>query len=221
MVSVHLALPNEPDGGIAGWSADLVDAIGAPGAGIIVAVENFFMPLPSEILLPMGGFAAAQGVMNIWSLIFWTTLGSVVGSLGLYWAGAKLGRDRLYRMWDRMPLVRASDLERAEAWFAKHGRSAVAYGRLLPLLRALISVPAGVERMPLPTFIGMTALGSLVWNSLLIMTGYWMGDQWYRVEGYVGTFSRAFAILLLLSLIAFVVLRVSRNRATRRQRASS
>jgi membrane protein DedA with SNARE-associated domain len=219
MLSVHLALPDEPDSGIAGWSADLVDSIGAPGAGLIVAVENFFMPLPSEIILPMGGFAAAQGALNLWALVFWTTLGSVVGSLALYWAGAALGRDRLYAMWERVPLVRASDLERAEAWFAKHGRGAVLYGRMLPLFRSLISVPAGVERMSIPVFVVMTAIGSLLWNSLLIFTGYWLGDQWHRAEQYIGTFTRAFAILMLLSLIAFVVRRVSRNRASR-QRAS-
>ncbi|KAB8166370.1 DedA family protein [Streptomyces sp. 3MP-14] len=220
MLSANPPLPYEPAGGLTGWSADVVDTIGAPGAGLIVALENFFGPLPSEILLPMGGYAAAQGTMNLWSLIFWTTLGSVVGSLGLYWAGAKLGRDRLYRIWDRTPLLRTSDLERAEVWFAKHGRSAVAYGRVLPLLRALISVPAGVERMPLTIFVAMTALGSLVWNSLLIMTGYWMGDQWYRIEEYVGTFSRVFVLLLLLCVVALVVRRVLRNRAKRRQDAT-
>src|SRR4051794_25531242 len=156
-----LALPQEPADGIAGWAADLVDTMGGPGAGLAIALENLFPPLPSEVILPLTGFAAGQGVISLASALFWTTLGSVVGAAALYWIGALFGRERLHAIWARLPLVKGSDLERTELWFAKHGTKAVLLGRMVPIFRSLISVPAGVERMPLPIFLSLTTLGSL------------------------------------------------------------
>jgi membrane protein DedA with SNARE-associated domain len=215
VLSAEPVLDDTQDG-VAGWAADFLDAYGAPGAGLIVALENVVMPLPSEILLPLGGFFASQGTMNPWALLFWAVLGQVVGSLGLYWAGASLGRDRLYAMWARMPLVNASDLERTEEWFARHGPKAVLIGRMLPLFRSLISVPAGVQRMPVPTFVAMTAIGGLLWNALLIFAGYWLGDRWDVIDAYVGVFSRVIGVAILLALGVFIVRRTYRSRSRSR-----
>ncbi|MFF8655718.1 DedA family protein [Streptomyces huasconensis] len=208
-----LALPQEPAGGIAGWAADLVDTLGGPGAGLAIALENLFPPLPSEVILPLTGFAAGQGVITLFSALFWTTLGSVVGAAALYGIGVAFGRERMHALWARLPLVKASDLERTEAWFARHGTKAVLLGRMVPIFRSLISVPAGVERMPLPIFLALTTLGSLVWNSVLVLAGYWLGDQWDTVGTYVGVLSKVVLVLALAAVAAYVIVRVrSRNR---------
>lgn len=217
MDHITLALPQEPADGVAGWAADLVDAMGAPGAGLAVALENVFPPLPSEIILPLSGFAAGQGVITLSAALFWTTAGSVVGAAVLYWIGALVGRERMFAIWARLPLVKTSDLERTEEWFARHGTKAVLLGRMVPIFRSLISVPAGLERMPMPTFLALTALGSLIWNSALVMSGYWLGDQWETVGDYVGVISKAVLVLVVAALTLSVVVRV-RSRGTAQHR---
>ncbi|MGW8886343.1 DedA family protein [Streptomyces sp. NPDC055749] len=213
-----LALPQEPADGIAGWAADLVDTMGGPGAGLAIALENLFPPLPSEVILPLTGFAAAQGVLTLASALFWTTLGSVVGAVALYWIGMLFGRERMHAIWAKLPLVKTSDLERTEEWFAKHGTKAVFLGRMVPIFRSLISVPAGVERMPLPVFVMLTTLGSLIWNSVLVLAGYWLGGRWDEVETYVGILSKAVLALAVIAFAAYLAVRLrGRNRAQHRR----
>ncbi|MGW5213052.1 DedA family protein [Streptomyces sp. NPDC004051] len=207
-----LALPQEPADGVAGWAADLVDTMGGPGAGLAIALENLFPPLPSEVILPLTGFAAGQGVISLFSALFWTTLGSVVGAVALYWIGMLFGRERMHAIWARLPLVRSSDLERTEEWFAKHGAKAVLLGRMVPIFRSLISVPAGLERMPVPVFLLLTTLGSLIWNSVLVLSGYWLGDQWELVGAYVGVAGKAVLVLVAGALVLCLVHLVARLR---------
>ncbi|WP_314621875.1 DedA family protein [Streptomyces stackebrandtii] len=225
MPLTHQLLPaqaaQEPADGVAGWAAGLVDTMGGPGAGLAIALENLFPPLPSEVILPLTGFAAGQGVISLASALFWTTLGSVVGAVALYWIGALFGRRRMHALWARLPLVKVSDLERTEAWFARHGTKAVLLGRMVPIFRSLISVPAGVERMPLPVFLLLTTVGSLVWNSVLVLAGYWLGDRWDLVEGYVGVLSKAVLVLALVALAAYLAVRLrGRGRAAQHRRTS-
>ncbi|MFF5895274.1 DedA family protein [Streptomyces argenteolus] len=208
-----------PTGGIAGWATGLVETLGGPGAGLAIALENLFPPLPSEVILPLTGFAAGQGVLSLPSALFWTTLGSVVGALALYWIGVMFGRDRMHALWGKLPLVKASDLVRTEEWFAKHGTKAVFFGRMVPVFRSLISVPAGVERMPLHVFVTLTTLGSLIWNSVLVMAGYWLGDRWETVGTYVGLASKAVLALAAVALVTYVVLRVRGGKRARHRRS--
>ncbi|WP_433404774.1 DedA family protein [Streptomyces sp. CA-146814] len=208
---MHLALSvaaEEPQGGIAGWATGLVETFGGPGAGLAIALENLFPPLPSEVILPLTGFAAAQGVLSLASALFWTTLGSVVGAVALYGLGAVFGRERMHALWAKLPLVKASDLVRTEEWFARHGTKAVLLGRMVPVFRSLISVPAGVERMPLPRFVALTTAGSLVWNTVLVLAGYWLGDSWDVVGTYVGLMSKVVLGLAVLAATWWVVKRV-------------
>ncbi|MEV7845845.1 DedA family protein [Streptomyces cyaneofuscatus] len=216
---MHLALSvaaEEPKGGIAGWATGLVETFGGPGAGLAIALENLFPPLPSEIILPLTGFAASQGVLSLASALFWTTLGSVVGALALYGLGAVFGRERMHALWAKLPLVKPSDLVRTEEWFARHGTKAVLLGRMVPVFRSLISVPAGVERMPLPVFVGLTTAGSLVWNTVLVLAGYWLGDSWDVVGTYVGLMSKVVLGLAVLAVIWWVVRRVRGQKDSRR-----
>ncbi|MCY0950012.1 DedA family protein [Streptomyces sp. H27-S2] len=211
-------LAAEPAGGIAGWAADLVDTMGGPGAGLAIALENLFPPLPSEVILPLTGFAAGKGVISLYSALFWTTAGSVVGALALYGIGNLFGRERMYSLWARLPLVKTSDLEKTEQWFAKHGTKAVFFGRMIPIFRSLISVPAGLERMPIPLFLLLTALGSSIWNFILIMAGYWLGDQWETVGQYVGILSKVILVLVVVALAVTIGRKVRSRRKSRNAR---
>ncbi|MDX2564325.1 DedA family protein [Streptomyces sp. TX20-6-3] len=216
-----LAIAQQPADGVAGWAAGLVDTMGGPGAGLAIALENLFPPLPSEVILPLTGFAAGQGVLSLASALFWTTLGSVVGAVALYWIGVLFGRDRMHAIWRKLPLVKSSDLVRTEEWFARHGTKAVLLGRMVPIFRSLISVPAGVERMPMPLFIMLTTLGSLVWNSVLVVAGYWLGDRWDVVETYVGVLSKAVLVMVVAAVAAYAAVRLrGRSGAARHRRAS-
>ncbi|WP_069622452.1 DedA family protein, partial [Streptomyces niveus] len=154
------------------------------------------------------GFAAGQGVISLASALFWTTLGSVVGAVILYWVGMVFGRERMHAIWAKLPLVKDADLVRTEEWFARHGTKAVFLGRMVPIFRSLISVPAGVERMRLPLFICLTTLGSLLWNSVLVLAGYGLGDQWHLVETYVGVLSKVVLVLVVVSVVTYAVVRL-------------
>ncbi len=209
--------------GIAAWAVDVMEAIGAPGAGLLVALENLFPPLPSEVILPLAGFTASQGSFSLGGAIFWTTLGAVVGAVALYWIGAALGRRRLRAVVDRMPLVDLHDLDRTEAWFERHGKAAVFFGRMIPVFRSLISVPAGIERMSFGAFVLLTTAGSLIWNTIFVLAGYYLGENWHIAEQYAGVFSRIVVVTVALLLGWWVLKRVLRNRrglsdAARRER---
>lgn len=195
----------------------LVGALGAPGVGIAVAAENLFPPIPSEVILPSAGFAAASGSMGLVSAIVWATIGSVVGALALYALGAWFGRARFYSLASKIPFVKEADIERAEAWFVRRGPLAVLLGRVVPVVRSLISIPAGIERMKLLPFTLYTAIGSALWNSVLIGAGYALGANWAIVEEWI---SRYQLIVFGLAGIALVVWMV-RKWTARRPRESA
>ncbi|MCE6993417.1 DedA family protein [Saccharothrix sp. S26] len=197
---------------VVSWITDLMETLGAPGAGIAIALENLFPPLPSELFLPMAGFTASQGKMNLFAAILWTTTGSVAGALALYYLGAALGRDRIRAIAQRMPLVNVSDVDRTEEWFARHGKATVFFGRMVPIFRSLISIPAGVERMPLPSFLLLTAAGSLIWNTALILAGYVLGANYHLVDQYMGIVSKVVLGLVVLAVGWFVVSRLAQRR---------
>ena len=180
----------------------LVGALGAPGVGIAVAAENLFPPIPSEVILPSAGFAAASGSMGLISAIVWATIGSVAGALALYALGAWFGSARFYSLASKIPFVKETDIERAEAWFVRRGPLAVLLGRVVPVVRSLISIPAGIERMKLLPFTLYTAIGSALWNSVLIGAGYALGANWEIVEEWI---SRYQLIVFGLAGIALAV----------------
>jgi membrane protein DedA with SNARE-associated domain len=194
-----------------------MEALGGPGAGIAIALENLFPPLPSEVILPLAGFTASRGDMSLTSAIVWTTVGSVVGAVVLYYLGALLGRRRMRAIATRMPLIKIADVDKAEAWFARHGTQAVFFGRMVPIFRSFISIPAGIERMRLPVFLLYTALGSLVWNVTFVMAGFLLGENWHVVERYADPLQKLVIVAVLLAVAWFVVNRVVRERLARRR----
>lgn len=194
----------------------LMDIIGAPGAGLAIALENLFPPLPSEVILPMAGLAAARGSFTLFEALFWTTAGSVVGAFLLYGIGAWLGLPRLRALVERTPLLHVDDVDRTVAWFGRHGGKAVFFGRMLPIFRSLISIPAGVTRMPLWRFGALTLAGSLIWNGVFVLAGYLLGEQWHIVEEYAGILQYAVIAAAAGALAWFTVVRVRQLRGRSR-----
>ncbi|MDN0194494.1 DedA family protein [Streptomyces sp. S.PNR 29] len=201
------------------WITGLMDTLGAPGAGLAVALENLFPPIPSEVILPLAGFTAGTGRMSLLAALLWTVAGSVVGALALYGVGALLGRERTVAVAARLPLVKVADIERTEAWFRRHGAKAVFFGRMIPVFRSLISVPAGVERMPLPVFTALTTLGSALWNTAFVLAGYLLGDNWSQVTTVVSAYSKVVLTAAALALTAFVLVRLLHPTRRTRHRA--
>ncbi|GGK78723.1 DedA family protein [Streptomyces flaveus] len=207
------------DSGAPQWINSLMDTLGAPGAGIAIALENLFPPLPSEVILPLAGFAASTGQMNLFAALLWTTAGSVIGALALYGVGALLGRDRTVAIAARLPLVKVTDIEKTEAWFVRHGTKAVFFGRMIPIFRSLISVPAGVERMRLSVFLCLTTLGSAIWNTIFVLAGYLLGENWTEVSGYVSAYSKVVLVAAVLAVLLFAGVRLFRPGRGGRRRA--
>jgi membrane protein DedA with SNARE-associated domain len=210
--ALALAAASEPAlDGVAGWAVSLMETLGVLGAALAIALENLFPPLPSEVILPLAGFTASRGTFNVFVAILATTVGSLVGAIALYYVGALVGRERTRTIIGWLPLVKLEDVDRTEAWFHKHGSAAVFFGRMIPIFRSLISLPAGVDRMPLPKFVLLTTAGSLIWNSIFVGAGYALGESWHLVEEYAGVLQKIVIGLVVLAVIAFVALRVSKS----------
>lgn len=212
--SVALAADVDPTqmGGLTGWVAGVIDALGALGVGLLVALENIVPPIPSEIVLAMAGYLAGEGRVNVVLVTVAATAGSVVGALALYWVGATLGEERLKRWLDRVPLVELDDLEKADRWFDRYGGWAVFLGRMVPVVRSLVSVPAGADRMPLGRFLTLTTLGSGIWNSIFVGLGYALGSRWNQIDRYNTWFDLAIFTFFGVTIVIWVTKRLRRRR---------
>ena len=157
-------------------------------------------------MLPFAGYLAYQGDLSLGWVLFAATLGALAGALALYAFAAKVGQERASALLARIPLVDRADVDKASDWFARHGPAAVFFGRLLPGVRSLVSLPAGAQRMPLVKFVAYTTAGSLVWNALLVGGGYALGTQWERVEAYAGWLDKVLIGVLVL-VVGWLVVR--------------
>lgn len=201
-------------GDLAGWVQDVIERLGAIGVALLVILENVFPPIPSEIVLPFAGFVAQRGDGSVVLMIVAATVGAVVGALILYYVAALIGPARLgvfIAKFGRWFGVKPADLARAEQWFDRHAVAAVLLGRCVPLIRSVVSVPAGFRRMPLVPFIAYTALGSAVWNTVLIGAGAVLGNQWEEVEPYVAILQWLVLAAIALFLMWFVYGKIRRR----------
>lgn len=196
---------------IVDWVIELMKDIGGPGIALAIFLENIFPPIPSEVVLPLAGFTAAQGHYTRVEAILWATLGSVTGALLLYGIGAALGMDRLRVIAHKMPLVDVADVDKADAWFTKHGPKAVFFGRFIPGIRSLISIPAGIDRMRVTSFLAYTTAGSLLWNTLFVWIGFQLGDRYHLVEEYMDPISKVVYVLIILAVLGTVAWMVRRS----------
>jgi len=175
-MSFLAAAVSSDQGGITGFLLDMVDKLGPVGVGLSILLETVIPPIPSEAVLGLAGVLIRSGDMNIVPVVLFATLGSVLGAIFFYFLGRALGPRRSHAFLDRLPLVETEDVDRTFEWFERHGRSAVFFGRMVPIVRSFVSVPAGVVRMPFGQFLLYTAGGSLIWNSVLISLGVAAGD---------------------------------------------
>jgi membrane protein DedA with SNARE-associated domain len=204
--------------GIVGIASRVIDAAGEWGVGLLTFVETVFPPIPSELILPLAGALAGSGDMNVVLLVATATLGAYVGALVLYWLGAVLGLERSIRWLSKLPLVDREDFDSAAGWFHRHGRSAVFFGRFIPGVRSLISLPAGADRMPLVTFSLFTIIGSGLWNTLLIGLGVALGTQYELIDRYAKYLDYAVYAAIVGVVLWLVVRAVRRRRAAGRTR---
>ncbi|MGK2878996.1 MAG: DedA family protein [Solirubrobacterales bacterium] len=216
MILPFLTTTGDEIGGIAGKLVDLMESIGGPGVAVAVAAENLFPPIPSELILPLAGFTAGQedANMTLVGAIFWATIGSLIGATVLYWIGYAIGRDRVRAIIMKMPLMKITDLDRTENWYVKHQTKTVFFGRMIPIFRSLISIPAGVERMKFSLFLVYTAAGSLIWNTALVVAGYQLGSRWDEVEKYVGAFQKLVVVAVIV-VLAWIGWYLYKNRETK------
>jgi membrane protein DedA with SNARE-associated domain len=203
-------------GGIGGWVVSVVDGIGEVGVGVLIALENVFPPLPSEVILPFAGFSAARG--DIDPVLAWVaaTVGAVVGAWVLYAVGALVGYDTLHRLAGKrwFLLLSQGDLRRGRRFFDRHGTKVVLLGRFVPFLRSVVSVPAGLDRMPLPLFTLLTAVGSGIWNAVFLYLGYRLEERWAQVQTWLQPVGTAVVVAVVLGLVVLAVRRARRRTAT-------
>lgn len=197
-------------GGVTQWVFDVVDRLGAAGIGLLIFLENVVPPIPSEVILPLGGFRAQAGVMNPVAVWVAATIGALAGALLLCAVGAWLGYERVHRLAGRRWFLLSSqkDLDKGRELFDRHGGSIVLLGRCVPLVRSLVSIPAGIAGMPLMRFALLSALGSGVWNALFVGLGWYMGERWELVEQYMGPLSTAVVVVSVAALAWLVVRRL-------------
>lgn len=176
------------------WITDWIEKSGYLGIFVLTFLENVFPPIPSELIMPLAGFKAAQGALSLPLVVASGTAGSLAGASIWYWAGRKLGQsgvERFAARHGRWLTMCPPDVKRAEHWFERHGAAAVLIGRLAPAIRSVISLPAGIGRMPLPTFLLLSAIGTSVWTGLLVGAGYALEAQHERVADYLNPVSNA------------------------------
>lgn len=198
------------------WIVGTIEGGGYAGIFFLMVAENIFPPIPSEVVLPLAGFTAAAGDLQVAFVILSAACGTLVGALPWYFAGRLFTLARLKR-WSarhgRWITLTPDELEYASKWFARHGKKAVFFGRLAPIVRTLISVPAGLSRMPLSLFLFYSALGTLVWTTALVSAGYLLESQYDRVANYLNPVTDLILVLIIGTYLYRVVTfgRRSRN----------
>ncbi|WP_102026910.1 DedA family protein [Salirhabdus sp. Marseille-P4669] len=197
------------------WLLDIMAENGYGGIFVLIALENLFPPIPSEIILTFGGFLTTTSNLSVVGVICVATLGSVVGAILLYLFGALLGLERLERIiekWGKYLRLKKEDIHKAEGWFQKYGPLAVFFCRFIPLIRSLISIPAGLAKMNFTLFLLLSTLGTLIWNIILVLLGASLGESWDTIVHYMDVYSNVvYAALFLLVLVAFTYLWKNRS----------
>jgi membrane protein DedA with SNARE-associated domain len=182
------------------WVTGLVEQTGYLGIAFLMLAENVFPPIPSELIMPLAGFTAARGELNVVGVLLAGAVGSLAGALVWYYVGLWLGEERLKR-WaarhGRWLTVTPGEVDQATAWFRRHGYLAVLFGRLVPAVRTLISVPAGIARMGLPIFLLYSGIGTVVWTTFLLAGGYLLEGRYHQVQEWLNPVSNAVIIVLV------------------------
>lgn len=188
----------------------IMNQFGYLGVFLLITLENVFPPIPSEVILLFGGFMTTYTKLNIIIMIIAATLGSIFGAIILYYVGKIFNKERLKKFISgkigKVLRLKNSDIDKADEWFDKKGQKTVFICRFIPIVRSLISIPAGMSEMPLVKFLIYTTLGSLIWNTVLIIIGSIVGANWVSILTILDTYSNIVLVLLIVAFVAFVYL---------------
>ena len=190
------------------WAADFIDSIGLVGVALLVALENVFPPIPSELVLLLTGFNVSESRFGFVGAVIAATVGSVIGAYFLYGIGRLLNEERLERFLatvGKFVGLKRKDVHKGFTWFERHGTAVVLFGRLIPVVRSVVSIPAGAEKMPLLKFTLLTAAGSLVWNIVWVSIGWGLGDQWEKAGKWGDVLQYAVVALIAVGVVVLVV----------------
>ncbi|RAK18594.1 membrane protein DedA with SNARE-associated domain [Anoxybacillus vitaminiphilus] len=197
------------------WIIEIIEKFGYMGILLLIALENIFPPIPSEVILTFGGFMTTTTNLSVIGVITFSTIGSVIGAIILYSIGLLIDVNRMEKIvdkWGHILRLTKKDIYNANAWFLKYGVWAVFFCRFIPLIRSLISIPAGMSRMNFSVFLLLTTLGTLIWNVTLIKIGTVVGESWESIVGYMDIYSNVVYAALVLLFILFVVVFIKKNR---------
>lgn len=196
---------------ISEWVQDVIASAGYPGLALVMVLENVFPPIPSEIILPLAGFMTVDGRFTVFGVTAVGTLGSVIGALALYGLGWWFDESRVravLRGYGRYAMLSEGDLDTALAWFTRYGQPTIFFARLVPIVRSLISVPAGLARMPMLHFLVLTAFGTASWSLVLTLAGRVLGVNWHRVADFVSRYQDVVVVLIVAAAVVFVARRL-------------
>ncbi|HAL10571.1 MAG TPA: alkaline phosphatase [Staphylococcus sp.] len=199
------------------WITSVMEQFGYVGIALLILLENVFPPIPSEVILTFGGFMTTKSELTIIGVVIASTIGSVVGAVILYWIGRILNVDRIERIiekWGKYLRLTKEDVRKADAWFDKYGPWTVFFCRFIPLIRSLISVPAGMSGMNQWLFLLLTILGTLIWNLVLVIVGAKVGDNWHQIVNYMDVYSNIMYAVIAIGIVVFIVWFIKRKKTS-------
>jgi len=197
------------------WVTDIMEQFGYLGVFLMMALENVFPPIPSEIVLPFGGFLTTYTELTVAGVIIAATLGSVIGAMILYGIGLLLDVERLEKIvdrWGHILRIKKEDIHKADAWFDKYGYWTVLFCRMIPLIRSLISIPAGMSNMNFWLFLLFTTIGTVIWNVILISIGVMLGANWHDILGFMDVYSNIVYALIVIGFVIIVIWFIKKNK---------
>ena len=194
----------------------IMNQFGYFGIFFLIFIENIFPPIPSEVVLLFGGFMTTYSKLNLFGMVIFSTLGSTVGAIVLYYIGKILNKERLKKLVSgkigKILHLKASDIEKADKWFDTKGNKTVFFCRFIPVVRSLISIPAGMSEMIMSKFLIYTISGSLIWNTVLLFVGSKVGENWKKIEQMMSQYSHIILIILIIAFIGFVIYHFSKKK---------
>lgn len=194
----------------------MMEQFGYFGIFFLIFIENIFPPIPSEVVLLFGGFMTTNTQLHLLGMIIFSTLGSTAGAIVLYYIGKIFNKERLKRILSgkigKVLRLKNSDIDKADHWFDTKGNKTVFFCRFIPVVRSLISIPAGMSEMPIPKFLIYTISGSLIWNMVLLFVGNKVGENWKAIVGIMSQYSHIILILLIICFIGFVIYYYSKKK---------
>ena len=193
----------------------IMNQFGYIGIFLLILIENVFPPIPSEVILTFGGFMTTQSTMSVLGVIIVSTIGSIGGAIILYLVGRLINKDVIEKWLDgkvgKILRFKREDVEKANSWFEKKGKYTVLFCRCIPIVRSLISIPAGMSKMKFIPFIILTTIGSAVWNTVLVVLGSVAGNSWDKIAGIIDKFSDVILILLIIAVVTFLVVHFTKK----------